>query len=72
VNGDRPLGRQIVAITGAETGASFEELADRTGASYAEVKAAVWRLYGAKRADICQGYVVAIPRAAAAEGVPAA
>ena len=61
MNRGRPLGCQILAITGAETGASFKELAERTGASYAEVKAAVCRLYGAKRADTRQGYVVAVP-----------
>ena len=61
MNGGRPLGRRILAITSAETGASFKELAERTGASYAEVKTAVWRLYGAKVVDICHGYVAATP-----------
>jgi DNA-binding Lrp family transcriptional regulator len=64
VNGGRPLGRQILAILAAESGASFEELTERTGASYAEVKAVVWRLYGAKLADICHGYVVPAPSGA--------
>jgi hypothetical protein len=64
VNGGRPLGHQILAILTVESGASFEDLAERTGASYGEVKAAVWRLYGAKLADVCHGYVVAVPSAA--------
>lgn len=55
---------QIQDIVAAESGASFAELAERTGLSYPEVKAVVWRLYGAKRVDICQGYVVAVPPAA--------
>jgi hypothetical protein len=59
-----PLARRIQAILTAETGASFEELVERTGASFPEVKAAVWRLYGARRVDICHGYVVAVPAAA--------
>lgn len=69
MSGGRWLGRQITDITSAETGASFEELAERTGASYPEVKAAVWSLYGARRVDICHGYVVAVlpPDEAAAE-----
>jgi hypothetical protein len=72
VNRGRPLGRQILAILTAESGASFAELAERTGLSYAEVKAAVWRLYGAKRADICHGDVAAAPSVLAAEGGQAA
>jgi hypothetical protein len=64
VNGGRPLGRQILAITAAETGASFEELAERTGATFTDIRAAVWALYGLKRADICHGYVTAPPRTA--------
>jgi hypothetical protein len=61
VTGGRWLGHQIQDIVTAEPGASFEELAERTGASFPEVKAAVWRLYGAGRVDICHGYVVAPP-----------
>ena len=62
MTGPRWLGHQIVEFLDAEPGASFEELAERTGASYPEVKSAVWRLYGSKRVDICHGYVVAPPR----------
>ena len=58
------LASQIQAIVTAESGAPFEELAERTGVSYPEVKAMVWRLYGAKRVDVCQGYVVAVPSTA--------
>jgi hypothetical protein len=47
----------------AETGVSFEELAERTEAPFPAVKAAVWSLYGAKRVDMCHGYVVAVPSA---------
>jgi hypothetical protein len=64
VTGGRWLGHQIEDLLVDEPGVSFEELAERTGASYPEVKAAVWRLYGMKRVDICHGYVVAPPRAA--------
>jgi hypothetical protein len=56
--------RQIQVILTAESGASFQELAERTGASFPEVRAVIWPLYGSKRADICHGYVVAPPRAA--------
>jgi hypothetical protein len=73
VTGAWGLARQIEAILAAEVGASFEELADRTGVSYPEVKATVWRLYRAKRIDVCWGrYAVALPPAAAAEGGRAA
>jgi hypothetical protein len=58
------LRRQIEDIISAESGASFDELAGRTNVPYPAVRAAVWALYGAKRADICHGYVVAPPRAA--------
>jgi hypothetical protein len=64
VNGARWLRSQIERIVAAESAVSFEELAKRTQVSYAEVQAAVWPLYGAKRVDICHGYVVAPPRAA--------
>jgi hypothetical protein len=61
----RPRGPrgQIEAIIFAESGASFQELAERTESAYAQVRAAVWVLYGQKRADICRGYVVAVPSA---------
>lgn len=73
VTGARWPGHQIQGIVTAESGASFEELAERTGLSYPEVKATVWRLYGAKRIDVCWGrYAVALPAAAAAEGGRAA
>src|ERR1700745_530937 len=45
------LPRQVEDIVTAESGASFEELAERTGASYAEVRAAAGALYGMRRAD---------------------
>lgn len=61
MNGARWPGHQIQDIVTAESGASFEELAERTGLSYPEVKAVVWRLFGAKRVDVCLGYVVAVP-----------
>jgi hypothetical protein len=57
----RWLGHQIEDIIPAEIGASFEELAERTGAAFADVRAAVWALYGMRRSDICWGYAVAIP-----------
>lgn len=63
MSGARWLGHQILDIIATETGASFEDLAERTEASYAEVKAAVWSLYGMKRADLAWGYVVAVPSA---------
>lgn len=66
----RWLGHQIEDIIIPETGASFEELAERAGVPFPEVRATVWRLYGAGRVDICHGYVVAIP--SAAEGSSAA
>jgi len=64
VSGARWLGHRILDIIAAESGASLKELVERTGAPYPEVRAVVWPLYGAKRADICHGYVVAPPRAA--------
>jgi hypothetical protein len=64
VRGDRRLRRQIEDIITAESGASFDELADRTNVAYPDVRTVVWALYGAKRADICWGYVVAVPSAA--------
>jgi hypothetical protein len=64
VTGARWLGHQIEDFLAGEPGASFEELAEHSGASYPEVKAAVWRLYGMKRVDIAWGYVVTPPRAA--------
>jgi hypothetical protein len=63
VSGPRWLGHQIEHIISGESGASFEELAERTETSYPEVRAAVWRLYGMKRAGIARGYVVALPSA---------
>ena len=64
MTGARWLRRRIEDIIAAESGVSFEELAERTQASYAEVKAAVSSLYGMKRADLAWGYVVAVPPAA--------
>ena len=58
-----PLARRIQAILTAETGASFEELVERTGASFPEVKAAVWRRTG-RGGWTRHGYVVAVPAAA--------
>ncbi len=63
MSGPRWPGHQILDILAAEPGASFEELSARLGVPYPEVKGIVWRLYGAGRVDICQGYVVAVPRA---------
>jgi hypothetical protein len=66
VNGARWLRSQIEDIITAESGASFEELAERTGASYTDVRAAVMALYGMRRADFCWGYVTAAPSPAEA------
>jgi hypothetical protein len=64
------LGRQIGAIITAESGASLEELAGRTGSSYTEVRAVARILYRLRRADFCWGFLAAVP--AAAEGRRAA
>lgn len=62
----RQLRRQIEDIVTAEIGVSFEELAERTAVSFPEVRAAVWKLYGARRVDVCLGYVC-LPSSPAAE-----
>ncbi len=61
MNGARWPGRQILDILAAEPGASFEELSARLGVPYPEVKSIVWRLFGARRVDVCAGSVVLPP-----------
>ena len=57
------LGRQIKDIIAAESGASLEELARRTGAAYADVRAVAGALYGRRQADFCWRYLAAVPAA---------
>ena len=63
MSGDWRLGRQIKDIIVAESGASLEELATRTGAAYAEVRAVAGVLYGRRQADFCWRYLAAVPSA---------
>ena len=58
------LARQIADIITAEAGASMEELAERTGASYIEARAAARILYRMRRADYCWSFLTAVPPAA--------
>jgi hypothetical protein len=62
VTGRRWVGHQIKDIIHAESGASLEELARRTGATYADVRAAAGALYGRRQADYCWRYLTAVPR----------
>lgn len=55
------LARQIQAILTAESGASFEELAERTGGAFADVRAAGRVLYRMRHADFCWSFLVAVP-----------
>ena len=57
------LARQIQAILTAETGASFEELTERTGAAFADVRAVARALYRMRRADFCWSFLTAVPSA---------
>ena len=62
MTGVRWLGRQIEAILAAESGASLEELAERTGAAFADVRTAARVLYRKRRADFCWSFLTAVPR----------
>jgi hypothetical protein len=55
--------RQIQAILTAESGASFEELAERTGSTFADVRAAARVLYRMRCADFCWSFLTAVPTA---------
>ena len=57
------LARQIQAILTAESGASFEELTERTGGAFTDVRAAGRALYGMRRADFCWSFLTAVPSA---------
>jgi hypothetical protein len=57
------LARRIQAILTAESGASFEELAERTGGAFADVRTAARVLYRMRRADFCWSFVTAVPSA---------
>jgi hypothetical protein len=57
------LARQVQAIITAESGASFEELAERTGGTFADVRAAARALYRMRRADFCWSFLTAVPPA---------
>ena len=59
----RRLARQIQAILSAESGASFEELAERTGAAFTDVRTAARTLYRMRRADFCWSFLTAVPTA---------
>jgi hypothetical protein len=55
------LARQIEAVLTAEPGAPLDELAGRTGASFADVRAVARALYRMGRIDFCWGYVTVVP-----------
>jgi hypothetical protein len=57
------LARQIQAILTAESGASFGELTERTGGTFADVRTAGRALYRMRRADFCWGFLAAVPLA---------
>jgi hypothetical protein len=57
------LARQIEAILAAESGASLDELAERTGTSFTDVRAAARILYRMRRADFCWSFLAAVPSA---------
>jgi len=57
------LARRIQAILTAESGASFEELAERTGGTSADVRAASRALYRMRPADFCWSFLTAVPPA---------
>jgi hypothetical protein len=57
------LARQIQAILTAESGASFEELAERTGGAFTDVRTAARALYRMRRADFCWSFLTAVPSA---------
>ena len=57
------LGHQIEAILTAESAASLEELVERTGASFTEVRAVARALYRMRRADFCWSFLTAVPSA---------
>lgn len=55
------LARQIQAILAVESGVSLEELAERTGSTFADVRTVAWALYQMKRADFCWSFLTAVP-----------
>jgi hypothetical protein len=57
------LTRQIQAILAVESGASFEELAERTGGTFADVRTAARALYRRRRADFYWSFLTAVPSA---------
>jgi hypothetical protein len=57
------LARRIQVIITAESGASFEELAERTGGTFADVRVAARALYRMRRADFCWSFLTAVPPA---------
>jgi hypothetical protein len=58
----RRLPRQIETILAAESGAADAEVAERTDATLADVRAAGRALYRMRRADFIWSTVVAIPQ----------
>jgi hypothetical protein len=62
VNRDKwGLARRIEGILGAESGASLQELAERTGAGFSEIRTAAGILYAQRRADFCWRYLTSVP-----------
>jgi transcription initiation factor IIE alpha subunit len=57
------LTRQIQAILAVESGASFEELAERTGGTFADVRTAARALYRMRHADFRWSFLTAVPSA---------
>ena len=57
------IARQIQVILTAESGASFEELAERTGGTFADVRDTARVLYRMRRADFCWSFLTAVPAA---------
>lgn len=55
------LARQIEGVIGAKLGASFEELVERTGGTFADVRTATRALYRMRRADFCWSFLTAVP-----------
>jgi hypothetical protein len=58
------LARQIEGILAVESGMSLEELTERTGASYADVRTAARILYRMRKADFCWSFLTAVPAVA--------
>jgi hypothetical protein len=62
--GQRSLRNQVQLIVKRDGGCRIEGLAEQTGASVKDVRAAVWSLVAAGTLDWCQGWVVFAPRQA--------